>query len=630
MPTRSHLGEHSGCAPRSVDFRASAAPPGVKSGSPNTRGLRRQTLETFATQGEALGFAGLPEDFPNYRRVHDIAAKALRLLGVSEPALSLLGYLFNWTQPQDWQKGSRPIAFPSNDTVCDDHGLSEASLRRYVMELREAGALTMKDSGNNKRYGRRDPEGRIILASTFGYDLSPLAIHRDRYQDIVKAHRSACAIRKDARRTIKIAGRALQQMIESAEDWNLVSAYWTVLPQRLDALNQQLDQAASTAALTDVAHRFELLRADALAVFTRTSSEQAERIKAAGTSCAKPGGSTAGTDDMEQTMSGRPLNFERLYNTTAVPLDSVFVQARRQVVVSCSGTSVHSTNAVAESEPDFREHEAWTGTAPWDGGEVKSQEVKTSPQELADLVPEIGDRIAATGQPVNWGALTVATTEFARDYGINPATVRKAVRVIGWQSTHIGLVEVASKSRAHFDVSPGAYFTSLIGKAERGELDLRRSLWGLRQAAPEVAASHKPAKIHCEKTPVAVPKSMPAMTEAAEIRAEREKANACRREGPPVQPLGSALAGMVAVPAVKRVLAPVIKDACSPPAPRPVGFGSDFAAIQTSVDEVVARRKQEQDAKLAAMTPAQRARYDEQERIRLVICAQHRRQTLRR
>ena len=444
MPTRSHLGEQSGYAPRSADVRASVVMPVVKSGSPNTRGLRRQTLETFATQGEAEGFAGLPADFPNYRRVHDIAAKALRLLGVSEPALSLLGYLFNWTQPQDWQKGSRPIAFPSNDTVCDDHGLSEASLRRYVMELREAGAITMKDSGNNKRYGRRDPQGRIILASTFGYDLSPLAIYRDHYQGIVKAHKSACALRKDARRTIKIAARALQQMIESADDWNLVSAYWTVLQQRIDDLAQQFEQAASTAALTDVAHRFELLRADALAVFTRTSSERAKRMEAAGASGAQSSESTVDIDDIEQTMSGRPLTTERLYNTTAVPLDSVFVQARRQVVVSCSNTSVHSTNEVGDSEPDFREHEAWTGTAPWDGGEVKSQEVKTSPQELADLVPEIGDRIAATGQSVNWGSLTIATTAFARDYGINPATVRKAVRVIGWQSTH---TSVRARSR---------------------------------------------------------------------------------------------------------------------------------------------------------------------------------------
>jgi replication initiation protein RepC len=629
MPTRSHLGEPSGYAPRSADFRTSAALPSGK--SPNTRGLRRQTLETFATQGEAEGFAGLPDDFPNYRRVHDIAAKALRLLGVSEPALSLLGYLFNWTQPQDWQKGSRPIAFPSNDTVCDDHGLSEASLRRYVMELREAGALTMKDSGNNKRYGRRDPQGGIILASSFGYDLSPLAIHRERYQDIVKAHKSACALRKDARRTIKIANRALLQMIESAEDWNLVSTYWTALPQRLDALTQQLDQASSTAALIEVAHRFDLLRADALAVFTHTSNERAERKKAAGVSCAKQSEGTARSDDLEQTMSGRPFTSDRHYNTTENPLNLNFVQARRQVVTSCSSTLPPSTNPVGVGEPDFREHEAWTGTAPWDGGEVKSQEIKTSPQELADLVPEIGDRIAATHQPVSWGSLTVATTAFARDYGINPATVRKAVRVIGWQSAHISLVVVASKSRAHFDVSPGAYFTSLIGKAERGELDLRRSLWGLRQASPEIAASHKPAKIHDEKIPLTAPKPLTIVTEAAEIRAEREKANASRRDGPSVQPLGSALAGMVAIRSVKRVLAPIIKDACPAPAPRHVGgFGSDLAAIQSSVEEMAARRKQEHDAKLAAMTPSQRARHDERERIRLAVCAQHRRQTLRR
>jgi replication initiation protein RepC len=658
MTTRSHLGEQPGFA---------GSPPAVAAGlavPPNTRGLRRQTLETFAVQGEAEGFSGLSEDFPHYRRVHDIAAKALRLLGVSEPALALLGYLFNWTQPQDWKAGSRPIAYPSNDTVCADHGLTDASLRRHVMELRQAGAIAMKDSGNNKRHGRRDPEGHIILNSTFGYDLSPLALRQGHYQDIVKAHKADCALRKDARRTAKIASRALQQLIESADEWQLLSSpYWEALPQRLAELREQMEQAASTAALTDVAHRLEQLRKEVLAAFNAAS---AERAKGGNGHAPETGGANgenaATTENNKECLSGRPLNSERLYNTTKIPSNNHFVQAQRGSVVSCSGTfpptpvttdgalqpdggsgSLNLTVPGIEVVTDFKESDQWTGRTPWQGGELNSQTVNTTPEEVAVLVPEIGDRMAATNQLPTWGSFTTATTDFAASHGINRAMVRKAERLIGWQSAHIALAVVASKARANFDVSPGAYYNGMLKKAAVGELDLRRSLWGLRQlhagvsmpsaAVRQTAQAVKTAASGAlAKTAVAALPHKPQpvrLTDADEDRVGRQKAASVPRLGDATQSLGSALAGMVAVPAVKRVLAPGINDVCMAAAPVPPG-PPDLNAIQSCVEDSLARRKQEQDAKLAAMTPAQRGRHDEQERIRLAICGQHRRQALRR
>jgi hypothetical protein len=56
---------------------------------------------------------------------------------------------------------------------------------------------------------------------------------------------------------------------------------------------------------------------------------------------------------------------------------------------------------------------------------------------------------------------------------------------------------------------------------------------------------------------------------------------------------------------------------------------AEFTALQTSIEDSLAIRRQRQQAKLSAMTPAQRARHDEQERVRLAICARHRRQSLR-
>jgi replication initiation protein RepC len=653
MTTGSHLGEQSGFAGTPPAVAAMLAVP------PNTRGLRRQTLETFAVQGEAEGFSGLSEDIPHYRRVLDIAAKALRLQGVSESALALLGYLFDWTRPQDWTAGSRPIVYPSNDTVCADHCVTEASLRRHVMELRQAGAIAMKDSGNHKRHGRRDSEGRLILSGTFGYDLSPLALRLAQYQDLAEAHKAGCDLRKEARRNAKIASRALQQLIESAAEWQLLSSYWEGLPQRLAEL--QMKRAASTAALTDLAYRLEQLRKEALTAFNVAIAERAEGAKSrAPETCGTNGENAAAAGNNKDDVSGRPLKSERHYNTTKTPLIENLVQAQHEKVVGCSGTSppVGSTPGAAEAvqQPnnvkpaaDFEETDRWSGRTPWQGGELNSQTVETSPQELAALVPEIGDRMAAAGQPPTWGGFTTATAGYAAAYGINRAMIRKAERLIGWQSAHIALAVVASKALGNFDVSPGAYYNGMLKKAASGELDLRRSLWGLRQLhagvpAPSAAVrktaqaaktAAKEASKELDKTAAAPPlQPQPVrLTDAEEDRADRRKAASMPRLGNATQSLGAALAGMVAAAPVKRALAPVLTEprlSAAPTesavaAPGPATPDAVTAKIMADLAASRARAGEAEAARLAAMTPQQRAQYDEKERIRRQVCSQHRR-----
>ena len=60
-------------------------------------------------------------------------------------------------------------------------GLSESRVKALNRMLIEVGVITMKDSPNGKRYGRRDPRGRITEA--YGFDLSPIAT---RYAEFVQ------------------------------------------------------------------------------------------------------------------------------------------------------------------------------------------------------------------------------------------------------------------------------------------------------------------------------------------------------------------------------------------------------------------------------------------------------------
>src|ERR1019366_1408309 len=84
-----------------------------------------------------------------------------------------IDWLFRFTQPQDWGRGGRPIVWPSASVQQEALGLSPTQAKAINRQLIEAGLITMKDSPNGKRYGKRDRQGRIVEA--YGFDLSPIA-----------------------------------------------------------------------------------------------------------------------------------------------------------------------------------------------------------------------------------------------------------------------------------------------------------------------------------------------------------------------------------------------------------------------------------------------------------------------
>ena len=86
------------------------------------------------------------------------------------------------TQAQDWEQGRRPIVWASNNFLMEQTGFSLATLRRHVRRLCHVGVLSMKDSPNGKRWGRRDADGVIIEA--YGFDLAPLAARAEEFKGL--------------------------------------------------------------------------------------------------------------------------------------------------------------------------------------------------------------------------------------------------------------------------------------------------------------------------------------------------------------------------------------------------------------------------------------------------------------
>src|ERR1700761_5985652 len=204
-------------------------------------GFRRLTPGLIKVDRTAEGFAGLPAGVT----IHGLLLAAIKAaaprLGLAPRLVHAIDWLFCFTQPQDWERGARPIVWPSALLQQEALGISESQAKRLNRCLIEFGLITMKDSPNGKRYGRRHARGRIVEA--YGFDLSPLAA---RYQEFVQLAEEGKAERKAMgrlRRRATIARKGIVQILETARDHNLSDEEWPTLARHMRTIVKKLRRA---------------------------------------------------------------------------------------------------------------------------------------------------------------------------------------------------------------------------------------------------------------------------------------------------------------------------------------------------------------------------------------------------
>jgi replication initiation protein RepC len=181
-----------------------------------TAGLRRITLNMRARLDAADRFTGLPRGTAKPFALLAAFQQAEPYLGLPAHAYKFVSWLVIQTQPQDWEEGSRPIAWPSALRQQEFLRLSAPRVKALNRALFEAGIFVIRDNPQGRRYGRRDDKGRIIEA--YGFDLSPLA---QRYDEFVKIAAAAKVERDRTRKLRRRATLARRAVAQAAEELGL-------------------------------------------------------------------------------------------------------------------------------------------------------------------------------------------------------------------------------------------------------------------------------------------------------------------------------------------------------------------------------------------------------------------------
>jgi replication initiation protein RepC len=396
-------------------------------------GTRRITLTMRAEIDKADTFTGLPRNTAKPFEILTAFEQALPYLGLPALTQRLVGFLVRQTKPQDWEEGSRPIAWPSSIRLQELLCVSPQRVKMLIRQLGEAGIFVMRDHPQGKRFGRRDKQGRIIEA--YGFDLSRLAQRQAEFKQIaVDAEIERNRMRKLRRRTTT----ARQGIAQADEELGRQG-------HDNEALACLLREAAElVAAAKRCTHSTELALAVQALESRRSAAEDMLR------QFIKP------VETYPEGQENLPLNTDTSLNANDLDHTVIAQQACSQ----------------AEAKPLKPEPSQETQLFP--------ERLNVTPAQMVELAPRLAPYMPARYDDKSWPALIEAALWLSAEMGINRTLWARACQVMGREYVAVAIALVSTRPAGHFTSGPGGYFAGMLRKFERGELCLSRTLWKLK------------------------------------------------------------------------------------------------------------------------------------------------------
>ena len=130
------------------------------------------------------------------------------------------------------------------------------------------------------------------------------------------------------------------------------------------------------------------------------------------------------------------------------------------------------TQATPERPPGRRE------TKPAKPVRMDGTVLRLSTDELVRLAPRL--RPYLTTPTPTWPDVVDAADWLRGELGVSKPLWGEACLAMGREEAAIAVAIVSAKPAEHFRSSPGGYFHGMVAKAKAGELNLARTIWGLR------------------------------------------------------------------------------------------------------------------------------------------------------
>ena len=424
------------------EHSAHGAPQGGCVQSPmRASGCRRVTLEMRAWCDRADSFKGLPAGTAKPLTFLYAFKEAEPYLGLPIHTYKLVDWLVRFTQPQDWEDGSRPIAWPEARRQEEFLGLSTRQTQTLNRALQEAGILVMRDDPQGRRYGHRDPKtGRITKA--FGFDLSLLM---ERYEEFKKIAAEA-QIERNRMKKLRQQKTITRRAIDQAAEELAIQGYDSEALQCLQQEAKELVKAGS-----------QCCRSNDLAMVVQSLERRRDEIQRM-------------LSDLIKPVETAPMGAENSTHSTTTTL--VYNDSYHTVIAAkhCSGFE-------APPVPDGQEQVKPKYLFP--------ESLQITPATLVELAPRLAPYMPARTADKGWPEIVEAAQYLSGEMAVNRTLWGRACEVMGREYAAVAMAVVSTHPAEHFTKSAGSYFGGMVKKFEKNPQDLclSRTLWRLKEQA---------------------------------------------------------------------------------------------------------------------------------------------------
>ncbi|CCM79811.1 Replication protein RepC [Rhizobium mesoamericanum STM3625] len=349
----------------------------------------------------------------------------------------LLVALINTVPAESFGPFGRPIVFKSNRQLAFEIGRSVSRVSRLLSRLFDAGLVTMRDSGNYKRYPIRSGHGEIMGGC--GIDLRILVV---RYTELDKLVRQAQAEKRDtdaASRRYRGTLRAVRYALSTAE--------------------QHSDRTL----------RHVGARIDRINVLIRAAGSASSRMLSR---------ATALLERLIDWLMRLPITAVEAQETgkTASPRLENGIHKRNTI----PKIRVHSNSKWPSPNADSIPNSACEKSLGPDRNEIsQAQNLPKPAVALQDVMKAVPILQVYGLAPKSWAELARNMPLMCRFAGISEDARTRAVQQMGEPQAAVAVAITLEKYSRQEVRSPGGYLRAMTNRASVGELHLARSVFGL-------------------------------------------------------------------------------------------------------------------------------------------------------
>ncbi|MGI2036341.1 plasmid replication protein RepC [Rhizobium panacihumi] len=397
-----------------------------------------------------------------------------KLIGVSAQGREIINMIASFTRDCDWEGDSRPLAWPDNQRLMDQTGLSPAALKRNFRALAEAGLIAFKDSPNGRRVGRRNAHtGKIELDRSYGIDLAPLGIRTPELEQVAAEERRRSDHTRNLAHQFTRQRKMLTSILEAATE-NELPGPWEDCADELATLAYARRGRCDTARLESLCDRIAAVLERANTAYTAA----VDRFRNGSTARPAPAEATTGAEGNSFDMNMSPLGSvsePHIQNTTEKKIHDLYKDERR----AANAAQLGLLDAGTAGEEGFG-IKPESAEAPAQDGKINAQPIDLT--TIKTLCPGFWEWVYAKNGVATWDDVVVAAAGVVRaGMQIPESTWKAAAHLLGRERAAVAVALIFEKNAEGIITTPGAYLNSMVTRAEQGNLHLEPSLFHWRK-----------------------------------------------------------------------------------------------------------------------------------------------------